>query len=176
MSTSTTTQTIRVYFWKAENIYQPPASKTLYLNWYCTLKSATLGADIYMEPLIGLDSIVLNGKVVGTGDQAAHSTFNVADKLIKGGDNICILNYTVYGVYFTSQRLGLATVYLDLTLEGTQDQIQQTINEITNVNQQRQQQQAGDWTQLLNALPILIPLVIMALVFNTLGKVMEKVG
>ena len=145
---ATVTKTLRFWFWKDEAIQEPPAFKSVYVDWAGELNKAVLHVDVYLSWGIGLDNVMFNGQKIGEGDAAAHATFDVKD-LVKKSDNFVTLNYTKYLWAPSALYWGKATVYLDVTFTADEKEVAAVIQSVTAVNKKTEQ---TGWVQELMSL------------------------
>ena len=149
---ATVTKTLRYWFWKDEAIQEPPAFRSVYVDWTGVLNSAKLHVDVYLTANIGLDNVIFNGKVIGTGDAAAHRDYDVKD-LLQKGENYVQLNYTRYIFAPPALQWGTATVYLDVTFTGEESEVAKVVQSV---------QEANKKTDLTGWVQELLPLIIGA--------------
>jgi len=142
---ATVTKTLRFWFWKDGAIQEPPAFRSVYVDWAGELNKAVLHVDVYLSWGIGLDNVLFNDQKIGEGDKAAHATFDVKDLLNKG-ENHVTLNYTKYLWAPSALYWGKATVYLDVTFTADEKEAQQVIQTVTEVNKKTEQ---TGWVQEL---------------------------
>jgi len=142
---ATVTKTLRYWFWKDEAIQEPPAFRSVYVDWAGELNKAVLHVDVYLSWGIGLDNVMFNGQKIGEGDAAAHATFDVKD-LVKKSDNFVTLNYTKYLWAPSALYWGKATVYLDVTFTADEKEVAAVTQSVTEVNKKTEQ---TGWVQEL---------------------------
>jgi hypothetical protein len=107
--------TKRIYFWKSEEVGDPPAVRTREI-YYKNLISATLHADISFKALIHLDKISLNGYALpgSSCTEAAHRDYD-ATPYIQNGYNEVRLDYTI-PIWLPGPK-GVVTLWIDVTAE-----------------------------------------------------------
>jgi hypothetical protein len=103
-------------FWNNENIYQAPATKTMPVDQWQSITSATLTWRV--TGTSGFDDITFNGVTLGTGDASKTGSADVLSYLQQGTSNRVVLNYksSVQTILFGEAA---GNVNVTLTVTGT---------------------------------------------------------
>jgi hypothetical protein len=107
-------KTYVVYFWKNENVFQPPAERTKNITWTGELRKARIHVILHCG--WDLDKVTLNEQVLGENLSGNEFATEIDPSLVNYGLNTLRLDYTVpWGLSF----LGCAcTAYLELWCTG----------------------------------------------------------